>query len=180
MAGSDDAEALMVRIGQGDRAALAILFEAQAGRMKAIARRIVRRDDLAEEAVQDAFLAVWQKARLYDPARGAAVAWITTITRNRALNMLRDGGRLETHDEESLAELGDREADAMAAFDRLAERDALRGCLATLDMTKRKAILLCYVVGMSHGETAATLKAPLGTVKAWIRRGMIALQECLA
>jgi RNA polymerase sigma-70 factor (ECF subfamily) len=177
---TEAAEALMARIATGDRAALASLFAAQSGRMKAIARRILRRDELAEEAVQDAFLTVWQKARQFDPERGNAVAWLTTITRNRALNMLRDGGRIELHDEESLADLGDREADAMAAFDRLGEREALRGCLATLDVAKRKAILLCYVVGMSHGEAAATLKAPLGTVKAWIRRGVAALQECLA
>lgn len=180
MTQTDPHDALMARIAEGDRSALAALFSAEAGRMKAIARRILRRDDLAEEAVQDAFIAVWQKARAYDPARGNAVAWLTTITRNRALNMLRDGGRIDLHEPETLADLGDREADALAAFDRLAEREALRSCLGALDAAKRRAILLCYVVGMSHGEVASTLRAPLGTVKAWIRRGVATLQECLA
>ena len=80
----------------------------------------------------------------------------------------------------SLADMGDRVADAESAFDLLAERDALRHCLGRLDRQKRRAILLCYVTGLNHGEVAASLNAPLGTVKAWIRRGVVALQECLA
>ena len=146
----------------------------------AIARRIVRRPDLAEEVVQDAFVAVWQRANQFDPERGNALAWLTTIVRNRALNLLRDGGRMDYHDGETLAALGDRAVDASGAFDALAERDALKSCLGQLDEPKRRAILLCYVTGLNHGEVAATLNAPLGTVKAWIRRGTIALQECLS
>jgi RNA polymerase sigma-70 factor (ECF subfamily) len=108
------------------------------------------------------------------------MAWIITIVRNRALIVLRDGGRMEYHDGETLAALGDRMGDSLTAFDVLAERDALKICLGQLDEHKRRAILLCYVTGMSHGEVAATLEAPLGSVKAWIRRGTIALQECLS
>lgn len=176
----DQTQTLLEKIASGDKAALAALFDTHAGRMVAVARRIVRRQDLAEEVVQDAFVAVWQRAGQYDPARGNAIGWLTVIVRNRALNLLRDGSRMEHHDSETLADLGDRLADAHSAFDALAERDALRACLGRLDEMKRSAILLCYVTGLNHGEVAATLKAPLGTVKAWIRRGTIALQECLS
>jgi RNA polymerase sigma-70 factor, ECF subfamily len=175
-----DAATLIRRIAAGDRAALAQLFGAEAGRLVAIARRIVRRRDLAEEVVQDAFVAVWQRAGQFDASRGSAMAWLTTIVRNRALNLLRDSSRTDYHDGETLAALGDRNADVTNAFDALAERDALKACLGGLDEVKRRAILLCYVTGLNHGEVAATLNAPLGTVKAWIRRGTIALQECLS
>jgi len=175
-----DPHFLLQAIARGDRAALAQLFNAQAGRLVAIARRIVRRQDLAEEVVQDAFVAVWQRAGQFDAARGNALAWLTTIVRNRALNLLRDGSRTDYHDGDTLAAIGDRTIDAMGAFDALAERDALKTCLSQLDEPKRRAILLCYVTGLNHGEVAATLNAPLGTVKAWIRRGTIALQECLS
>jgi len=177
----DDTDTILLRrIAGGDRVALAQLFEAHAGFMLAVARRIVRRGELAEEVVQEAFITCWEKAEQFDPQRGRAKAWLTTIVRNKALNLLRDGSRLDYHDGETLAALGDRQVDAGAAFDLLPERDALRSCLGRLDAQKRESILLCYVVGMSHGEVAATLQAPLGTVKAWIRRGMAALQECLA
>jgi RNA polymerase sigma-70 factor (ECF subfamily) len=175
-----DPDGLMARVARGDKAALGDLFAAEGGRLVAVAQRIVRRRDLAEEVVQDAFVAAWQRARQFEPERGSARAWLTTIVRNRALNLLRDGARVEYHDGETLADMGDRTADAEGAFDLLAERDALRHCLGALDRQKRRAILLCYVTGLNHGEVAALLNAPLGTVKAWIRRGVLALQECLS
>ena len=176
----DETDRLMQAVARGSRPALAALFDAEAARLIAIARRIVRRPDLAEEAVQDAFLTVWRLAARFDPARGSARGWMTTIVRNRALNMVRSDSRLEFLDAGDLAAVGDRAADATAAFRQLSDRDALKACLGELDERKRRAILLCYVTGMNHGEVAATLDAPLGTVKAWIRRGTIALQECLS
>ena len=176
----DDGNDLMASVARGDKAALGNLFAAEGGRLITVAQRIVRRRDLAEEVVQDAFVAAWQRARQFDPSRGTARAWLTTIVRHRALNLLRDGARVEYHDGETLADMGDRLADAEGAFDQLAERDALRRCLGGLEGQKRRAILLCYVTGLNHGEVAASLNAPLGTVKAWIRRGVLALQECLS
>ncbi len=176
----DSPETLMRRVAGGDRAAFAALFETEAGRLIAIARRIVRRTDLAEEVVQDAFIAAWQRAAQFDAERGPVRAWLTTIVRNRALNLIRDSARLDFHDGESLAEMSERSSEADAAFSQLADREALKACLGRLEPQRRQAILLCYVEGLSHGEVAATLRAPLGTVKAWIRRGVIALQECLS
>ena len=100
--------------------------------------------------------------------------------RNRALNLVRDSARIDLLDPDALAEIGDRRADAMAAYRDLPDSEALRRCLGLLDERKREAILLAYVVGMSHSEVAGQLGAPLGTVKAWIRRGTAALQECLS
>ena len=180
MTSDSDIDALMSRIAAGDRAALAGLFDSEAGRLIAIARRIVRQQDRAEDVVQEVFVAIWRRADRFDASRGKARAWLTTMTRNRALNALRDGSRLDYVDDKVLADMGDRASDASAALESLAERDALRSCLEALDEAKRKAILLCYVTGMNHGEVAATLNAPLGTVKAWIRRGVFALQECLS
>ena len=177
---TQDIDELMRAIARGDRGALATLFASESSRLIGIALRIVRRKDLAEEVVQETFVAAWRRAATFDPARGNARAWLTTIARNRALNLLRDGARMDYHDSDVLAELGDRQADALAAFDALAERDALKHCLGQLEEKRRRAILLCYVTGLNHGEAAATMNAPLGSVKAWIRRGTIALQECLS
>ncbi|WP_432287375.1 sigma-70 family RNA polymerase sigma factor [Aminobacter sp. BA135] len=172
-------DGLMLRVASGDREALGDLFASEAGRLIAIARRILRRKDLAEEAVQEGFIAAWKHAPRFDPARGSARAWLTTIVRNRALNMLRDGQRLHLTGDD-MARHGESDSSADAAFEALDEADALKHCLSQLDEPRRRSILLAYVLGYTHGEIAAKLNAPLGTVKAWIRRGVIALQECLS
>ncbi len=177
---ADASNALLQRAAGGDREAFSQLFRREAGRLLGVARRIVRRPELAEDVVQDAFVAAWRSAAQFDPARGNARAWLITIVRNRALNFLRDRARLDFHEPASLELLDERHGEAMHAFRLLPESDALKECLGRLDDQKREAILLCYVVGMSHAEAASKIKAPLGTVKAWVRRGMLALQECLS
>lgn len=171
---------LLLAVGGGDRAALGELFSLEAGRLIAVARRIVRRSELAEEIVQEAFVAAWRNARRFDPSRGRARGWLTTIVRNRALNMVRDGARIELSSPEDIALYRDRSGEAQTAFLSLGEGDALRNCLERLEEQRRTSILLAYVVGYSHGEIAAELDAPVGTVKAWIRRGVVALQDCLS
>lgn len=173
-------EDLIETVARGDRDALATLFQSEAGRLLAIAQRILRRRDLAEEAIQEVFLTVWRTASSFDRNKGTARGWLTVMTRNRALNMVRDGARLDYEDSDVLAEIGDRRTDARAAFEALSAKDALRHCLDMLDASKREAVLLCYVTGLNHGEAAATMNVPLGTVKSWVRRGVSALQECLS
>lgn len=173
-------ERLLGRIADGERSALENLFRLEAGRMIAIARRIVRRKDLAEEVVQDVFCTVWRRASQFDAAKGSARAWLTTIVRHRALNLLRDSARMDFHDPATLADLGDRAGDAQHAYDALPPGDELRRCLDELEPNRRQSIVMAYVVGFTHGEIASQLKAPVGTVKAWIRRGVIALRECLS
>lgn len=173
-------DALLNKVAQGDRDALGELFASEAGRLIAIARRILRRKELAEEAVQEGFISAWRHAQRFDPARGSARAWLTTIVRNRALNMLRDGQRLHLVGDDDLTRHGEGAGDAETAYLALGETDALKRCLGQLEEQRRSSILLAYVLGYSHGEIAAKLDAPIGTVKAWIRRGVIALQECLS
>lgn len=176
----DVCDRLLTLVSSGDRNALGELFASEAGRLVAIAQRIVRRSDLAEEVVQESFVAAWRNAASFDPARGRARAWLTTIVKNRALNMVRDGARLELVDDAQLTVFRERADQAEAAFDALGEGDALRHCLEQIEPQRRRCILLAYVVGYSHGEIAAEMKAPVGTVKAWIRRGTVSLQECLS
>jgi len=171
---------LIAKVARGDRAALADLFRHEAGRLLAVARRIVRRRELAEEVVQEAFVTVWRMAPTYDQSRGSGRVWLSTIVRNRALNLVRDGSRLELHEAESLERLGERNGDADRIYGLVPETDTLKQCLDRLEPDRRQCILLAYVGGFTHGEIAARLDRPVGTVKAWIRRGMVALQECMS
>lgn len=173
----DHTEAL-ARCARGDRTALRDLFREEGGRLVGVTLRILRRRDLAEEAVQDAFVQIWNRAASFDPARGSARGWIYTIARNRALNILRDSGREDLAEPqviETLAEAGAAEE----AWEGLDHSSRLKGCLEALDEMKRRCVLLAYVEGLTHGEIAGRLGAPLGTVKAWVRRGLGQLRECV-
>jgi len=167
---------------RGEKAGLRLIFDTEAPRLIAIARRILSRHDLAEEIVQEAFLQIWTKASQYSPDRGSARGWIYAIVRNRALNALRDDRRWELADGETLQRMQDGAQDIFAAdlFDGLDQESRLRNCLSQLDEPKRKSILMAYISGYTHGEIAGRLKVPLGTAKAWIRRGLTALRECMS
>ena len=167
--------AAIARCATGDRAALRVIYDIEAGRMVGVARRMLRRQDLAEEAVQDAFMRLWRSARTYDPAKGAARSWLYAILRNCALTVLRDENRF-TADEDIAEEAAPMTENALA---RLPETSALRRCLERLDASRRAVVVLAYVHGLSHGELAGKLGVPLGTVKSWARRSLISLQECM-
>ncbi len=167
--------AALARCAAGDRAALRMIYDAEASRMMGIAFRILRHRDLAEEATHDAFVRVWRGARGFDPDRGSARGWLFAIVRNRALSILRDEGRFD-HDD--ITEPGHDMA-IEPAVERLPEHSALRRCLDALDAKQRAAVVFSYVYGLSHGELAGKLNVPLGTAKSWTRRGMLSLKGCM-
>ncbi len=165
--------AALARCAAGDRTALRLIYDVEAARMVGVARRMLRRQDLAEEAAQDAFMRIWRAAASYDPQKGGARTWIYAILRNCALSILRDESRFVAADEsfEDLAEHG--------AVTQLPVASALRRCLEQLEAPPRNAVVLAYVHGFSHGELAGRLGVPLGTVKSWLRRSLISLQGCM-
>jgi RNA polymerase sigma-70 factor (ECF subfamily) len=171
--------AALTRCAQGDRMALRVLFDNEAGRMIGIALRILRRRDLAEEVVQEAFVRIWRNAGRYEADLGSARSWIYAIVRNLALNVVRDGRR-EILVDDSSVDLDRHGSETPDVLGQLSDSSALRRCLERLDENRRASLLLAYVGGFSHGEIAGRLRVPLGTVKAWIRRGLLALRECLA
>jgi RNA polymerase sigma factor (sigma-70 family) len=175
----DLADALR-RCAAGDRAALRAIYDAEASRMLGVAMQLLRRRSLAEDAVQDAFLQAWQKAATFDPSRGNARTWLYAILRHRALNMLRSETRVELVDDFEPMGLESDDESAESVVLRLSDTGALKRCLDRLDPSRRKAIILAYVHGLSHGELAGRFGVPLGTMKSWIRRSLIVLKECMA
>lgn len=178
--GPDDLSKALAACAKGDRLALRRIFDEEAGRLVAVAERIVRRRELAEEVVQEAFIRIWTHAYQYSADRGSARGWIYAIVRNRALNLLRDGRREHSVEEVETLRETEQADEIMAAWHRLDRNSRLYDCLSLLDETKRRGILMAYVSGYSHGEIAGRLRTPLGTTKSWIRRGLLALRECMA
>jgi RNA polymerase sigma-70 factor (ECF subfamily) len=166
---------------QGDRAAMRRLFDGEGPRLMAIAMRLLRDPVLAEEAVQDTLVKVWTRAASFEPGRGAPRAWLTMILRNTALNILRSERRQDHAADGDIEALQDRVAvdETEAVLRSLDPTLRLRACLEALEERRRHAILLAYVHGYSQGEIAGRAGLPLGTVKAWMRRGLGQLRECL-
>ena len=170
---------LIQACARGDTASLRSIMEAEGGRMLGVTKRMLRRLDLAEDAVQDSFVIIWQRAGQFDQTRGAAKGWLYTILRNRCLTMLRNNSWEIPTETEIMERLQDSDIIA-EAYDRLDSSSDLRRCLDGLDDTKRSAVLLAYVLGYSHGEIAGRVQAPLGSIKAWVRRGLAQLLACLS
>lgn len=174
-----DHAALIRACAKGDKPALQALLQAEGGRMLGVARRMLRRSDLAEDAVQKSLVLIWRRAAQFDETRGNARGWMFTILRNRCLTMLRKEAREVAVEPVQLEEHLDP-AVLDTAFDRLAESSDLRRCLGALEVDTRRVIIASYVLGHSHGEIAGRMHAPLGSVKSWVRRGLLKLRECLS
>lgn len=182
---AQDVEALLARVALGDRHAFKKLYDLTAGLLLATAYRVVQDKTLAEDVVQDVFAGLWHKA--LEPHASAArnLGWLCVITRNKATDHARkrptdvsmhavsDDGDEYTHDAPS---------DAPGLFEQLAmEQDSqcLKHCLEQLQAEPRQAILLAYLEGLTHAELAERMQRPLGTIKAWTRRSLLALRECM-
>jgi RNA polymerase sigma-70 factor (ECF subfamily) len=178
--------AALARCARGDRAALQLIYTREAARMIGVARRILQRQDLAEEAVHEAFLRIWRGAGSFDPARGSAPGWLYAVVRHCALDLHRSEKRYVAEEDDGSGGDGETRApteavdhEAAQVLARLPETSALRRCLERLDRRRRSVLVLAYVHGLSHGELAGRLRLPLGTVKSWVRRSLFALQECM-
>ena len=180
-----DHDAELQACARGDREALQRIYRRESRYLLGVALRIVRQHALAEDVLHDAFVRIWQRAASFDPARGEARGWIYSVVRNAALNQIRQGQREVGIDEEAAEAIQDQaalaaHAGALDEFETRADLGKLDDCLARLEPARRHCIVLAYVEGCSHGEIAQRTQAPLGTVKAWIQRGMRALRECMA
>lgn len=182
---SFDYEAALAACAAGDRQALERIYQQEGPRMLGVALRIVHHRALAEDIVHDACIAIWTRASSYQSTLGSGRGWIYTVVRHLALNAVRNGSR---H-----VDIDDITSDALQAShslqawneqleqqDQMASLGRLEHCLQALEPQRRHCLLHAYVDGCTHAEIAARLDTPLGTIKAWIRRSLSALQECMA
>jgi RNA polymerase sigma-70 factor (ECF subfamily) len=166
----------LARAAADDRSAFRDLYALTSRLVFGIVLAIVRKREIAEEVTQDAYLCIWRRAASYDPAKGNPLAWIAAIARNRAIDRLRaeqTRGFVTADDE--LPEIDD----GIDHAGRTVESMTVRRLLAGLRPEHRQALLLAYFRGYTNTELAAVLGVPVGTVKSWLRRGLIALKEAL-
>ena len=176
-----DSEQLLLASAAGDVAALRALYDRHGGRLYGVALRITRQAALAADAVQEAFLQIWQNAGRFDPERGGAESWMLAMVRYRALDIVRRAPRdtKSLDGDEGLRDEVEAIPDPGALLNQNADSRALARCLGTLPADRRQIIIAAFVDGYSHSELADRFKTPLGTIKSWIRRSLDGLRLCL-
>ena len=180
------------RTALGDRRAFRDLYDATSARLLGVIARLVGRGAVAEDLLQDVYVRVWKSAGQYRAGAGSPMAWLCAAARYRAIDWLRSqASRPEVSasqlraasDPDDGPDPGERVADPgagpAAGAESRAQAGAVQQCLGTLAAPQQQSIALAYYQGLSHGEIAQHLDAPLGSVKTWVRRGLIALKACL-
>ena len=174
-------QGLLDRCAAADSQALQRLYALVSPMLFACITRILRRRALAEEALQDVFISIWQQAGQFTAARGRPMAWMMSIARYRAIDLLRRERFAPTltaqPPEDQTIEAEPDSGDGSAAW--LPSAELMKRCLALLSEQQAHCLELAYIDGNSHEDIARLIGSPLGTVKSWIRRALLSLRRCL-
>jgi RNA polymerase sigma-70 factor (ECF subfamily) len=179
MQAESDLKDLLKSVAAGDRNAFRAIYARQSTRLFGIAMAILRDRTAASDVLQEGFLRIWNRAGQFDAERGDGQTWMSAIVRYAALDAARARGREIPTDDPTLGDtMIEPEAIGLIAADE--ESRLLHACLERLPVANRQGIVMAFVHGLSHPEIALKLDQPLGTVKSWIRRGLLSLRECLS
>jgi RNA polymerase sigma factor (sigma-70 family) len=175
----------LMAAGKRDAAAFRSLYDATSPKLFGFALRILHKRELAEEVLQESFVAIWNNAANYQSHLAAPMTWMATIVRNKAFDQLRRSDvsveiDAEQFDSEVMNALQDPQATPIEALQLSSDAKALAWCMSALEGMHRQVVALAFYNDLSHSEVAEHMKLPVGTVKTWIRRSLEKLRTCLA
>ena len=181
---------LMGRVAMRDQAAFKRLYDDTSRCLFGIVLRLLRERAWAEEVLQEAYVSIWNTAPNYSAIKSQPMTWLMAIARNKALDALRStrterrhvrqpAAPAEDDDDRAEPDLADEHPGPLDRLVQAVESERLRHCLQALEASQRQAIALAFYDGLTHAELAAHMRQPLGTVKAWVRRGLEKLRPCL-
>ncbi len=175
---TDDLTRILCAVAGGDQAAFAELYRRTSSKLFGVCLRMLHERGEAEDALQDVYTAVWRRAQSFDAARAGAMTWLIAMTRNRAIDRLR-----QRHDaplDDTIArELVDDQPSPAANTETSQQRQRLERCLDTLEPQQKSAVRAAFFAGDTYNELATRSGVPLATMKSWIRRSLIRLRACL-
>ena len=168
------------RVAGGDRAALRLVYDATAAKLFGVCLRILKDRSEAEDVLQDVYVTVWRKAAAFDPGRASPITWLVAIARNRAIDRLRASAvSRRTEPIEAADAVSDPAPAAVERVEQAQQQQRLARCLEELEARHASAIRAAFLDGATYEELAARMSVPLGTMKSWIRRGLLKLRACL-
>jgi RNA polymerase sigma-70 factor, ECF subfamily len=170
-------ETALIECAAGSRSAVGEIYAREKDQLRAVAHRIVHDRSRSEDVIHDAFAQILRCAKSFDPARGSARGWIYAIVRHTALRMQRNARRELALEDHTLNAVCEREQENPAS--RIPDSMTLRTMLDQLEPKRRASLLLAIIDGRTHEEIAEYLRVPVGTVKAWIRRELVAMRRQL-
>jgi len=177
---SDILADMLRRVATGDRAAFEEVYRRTSAKLFGVCLRILPVRQEAEEILQEAYLSVWRRAASFDATRGSAMTWLITLTRNRAVDRLRAGGKVATTPIDLADMVADTRPLAPALIEAAEDEARLAYCVGTLENGEATLIRTAFFEGSTYAELASRAAIPLGTIKSRIRRALMKLRDCLA
>jgi RNA polymerase sigma-70 factor (ECF subfamily) len=169
---------LLLAVGQGDAQAFERLYQLTSGKLFGICQRMLAQRSDAEDALQEIYILVWRKAALFDAQRGNPITWLAMLARNKCIDRLRLSG-VEAHlYPVDLDELPHQQ-DTLGILEQASDQQRLDTCLSALQDKQRTVIRTAFFDGCTYDDLATRTGVPLGTMKSWIRRGLLSLKACL-
>lgn len=174
------AEVLLADVARGDEDAFRAFYDSVINVVWAVVRNVVRDQAQTEEVAQEVLVEAWRTASRFDPARGSALAWVSTMAHRRAVDRVRSEQAASRRNQAAADRSAPRPYDEVTeqAYARL-EQQQVRRCLKRLTQLQRESVLLAFYRGYTYPEVATLLEAPLGTIKTRMRDGLIRLRDCL-
>ena len=168
------------RVAGDDRAALRLVYSETSAKLFGVCLRILGDRSEAEDVLQDVYLTVWRKAASFDEGVASPITWLVTIARNRSIDRLRSQASARANVPiEAAADVPDVSLSAIEQLEIGEDRARLRDCLQELEDGQSAAIRSAFLDGYTYEELAEKARVPLGTMKSWIRRGLLKLRTCL-
>ncbi len=170
---------LIAAVAKGDEVAFERLYAATRAKLYGVVLRILRRQDLAEEVIQESYIKIWSNAGQFDPSLSSPITWMVSIARNRAIDLVRKRSEASLEDAPEAMEVASDTPDPLARREMTDELKRLLGCVGKLEPERQRLVLLAYYNGWSREQLAEKFDTPVNTVKTWLRRSMLEIRECL-
>lgn len=170
---------LLAAVAKGDEAAFERLYTATRAKLFGVVLRILRRQDLAEEVIQEVYVKIWNSAGQFNPGVASPITWMASIARNRAIDVVRKKGETSIEEEPSAMDVAADTPDPLARREMTEELRRLLECVGQLEPERQKLVLLAYYNGWSREQLAAKFEKPVNTVKTWLRRSLLDVRACL-
>jgi RNA polymerase sigma-70 factor (ECF subfamily) len=163
-----------------DESAFALLYEETSVHLFRVLMRLLTREELVQECLQDVYLKIWSRAGEYRAQDSAPLTWMSAVARHQAIDILRRQKReVIEADTKGMAEQADTGGSPEAHVMAQSEENELGYCMNQLKPDHRQLFMLAYFRGHSHSELARQLDLPIGTIKTWMRRGLASLKKCM-